>query len=77
MSIEFRGEIEAGLARHDDMHSIELRCDGEFIRRIQSRLRRHKRPVANARILRSKIRGSSKWNDENECEQRECADGSS
>jgi hypothetical protein len=75
--VRFHREFEVCFARHDDMHSIELRCDGEFIRRIQSRLRRHKRPGANARILRFKIRFSSKWNDENECEQRECADGSS
>jgi hypothetical protein len=75
--VRFHREFEVCFARHDDMHSIELRCDGEFIRRIQSRLRRHKRPGANARILRSRIRFSSKWNDENEYEQRECADGSS
>jgi hypothetical protein len=75
--VRFHREFEVRFARHDDMHSIELRGDGEFIRRIQSRLRRHKRPGANARISRSGIRFSSKWNDENKCEQRECADGSS
>ena len=44
--------------------------DGEFVRRIQARLRGDERPRTNPRILSAEIR-DSKLNSGNHCEQRE------
>jgi hypothetical protein len=52
------------------MHSIMERCDGEFVGRVQARLRKDERPGANAGVLGAEIRGS-KLNGGNYCEQRE------
>jgi hypothetical protein len=73
VSVEFRCEIEVGLARHHDMHSIMQRRDREFVGGIQSRLRGDELPGANAGVfgvLEAEIR-DSKLNGGDQCEQRE------
>jgi hypothetical protein len=39
------------------MHCIMERCDGEFVGRIQDRLRRDELPGANAGVGSSKLKG--------------------
>ena len=71
VSILFRREFEVSFARHDEMHSIVKRCDGELVCRIQGGLRRDERPGANARIRGSRIRESRLNGGKQQSEQYE------
>jgi hypothetical protein len=55
VSAPIRGEIKAAFSRHDYMHSVMKRCNGEPVRRIQTGLRGNERPGANARVCHSRL----------------------
>ncbi len=65
VSVPFCGEIEVGFARHDYMHFIMKRSDGEFVWRVQASLRRDGCPSANARGCGPNLNGR------NQSEQRD------
>ena len=62
MSVPFRSEIDMGFARHDDMHPIMNRCDGELVGRFKRRLRGDERPRADAGVRSIESGRGSKLN---------------
>jgi hypothetical protein len=65
MSVRLRSEIEVSLAGHDDVHCVMESRNGEFVGRIQVRLRRDEGPGANTGVGGSRLKGGK------QCEQRE------
>jgi hypothetical protein len=55
MSVRLGGEVEVGLARHDDVHFMFQGCDGEFVGRIQGRLCGDELPGTNAGVSGSRL----------------------
>lgn len=56
MAVGVRGEIEVSLARHDNMHAVFERRNGEPVRRVHAGLRGDQNPRANAGVRRSGLK---------------------
>jgi hypothetical protein len=61
VSVPFRSKIDTGFPRHDYMHAIMPRRDGQFVGRVQGRLRRDERPGANAGVGCSGVNGGNQY----------------